>query len=358
MNEGITQFNETMAKYLAKDRRYFLSHPAHIRMLAKVSRNIRRQAKVRGKLQEKENLVVPPVLILSVTNECNLSCAGCYAHSQQRDAAEEMSIDDIRRTVDEAVALGVCVVLVAGGEPLMKEGLLDIPQKHPGTLFVMFTNGLLLTSETLYRMQRMKNLIPVISLEGDEAATDARRGKGMYRAVMQIMNRLNERRSLFGASITITSSNFDDVISAAYMDDLKSAGCRIVFLIEYVPTDDNDFDLCLTDAQKKRLIAQTEKLIEAHDMLVVPLPGDEDKYGGCLAAGRGFLHISSTGSLEACPFAPFADTNVQKMPLKNALQSKLLREIRDNHHLLRESRGGCALQENQDWVKSLMREEL
>jgi MoaA/NifB/PqqE/SkfB family radical SAM enzyme len=88
-------------------------------------------------------------------------------------------------------------------------------------------------------------------------------------------------------------------------------------------------------------------------MLMVTLPGDEEKYGGCLASGRGFLHISSTGALEACPFAPYSDTNIKDMPLREALKSGLLREIRDNHHLLKESRGGCALNENKEWIKSL-----
>ena len=88
-------------------------------------------------------------------------------------------------------------------------------------------------------------------------------------------------------------------------------------------------------------------------MLIILLPGDEERYGGCMAAGRGFLHVSSTGALEACPFAPFSDLNLKDMPLKTALQSKLLREIRDQHHLLKESRGGCALIENKEWIAGL-----
>jgi hypothetical protein len=42
------------------------------------------------------------------------------------------------------------------------------------------------------------------------------------------------------------------------------------------------------------------------------------------------------------------------MPLIEALKSGLLREIRDKHDTLKESRGGCALKENKEWVESLM----
>ena len=115
----------------------------------------------------------------------------------------------------------------------------------------------------------------------------------------------------------------------------------------------DDFDLCLTEKQKEEIRDIEDKLYRKHNMLVVTLPGDEERYGGCLASGRGFLHISSTGAVEACPFAPYSDTNVKDKSLKEALKSDLLCRIRENHHLLAESRGGCALIENAQWIESL-----
>jgi MoaA/NifB/PqqE/SkfB family radical SAM enzyme len=142
-------------------------------------------------------------------------------------------------------------------------------------------------------------------------------------------------------------------VDSDYLSELEAKGCRAAFLIEYVPSGEEDMALCLTDAQKSELRENEERLYEKHNMLIVALPGDEEKYGGCLASGRGFLHISSTGALEACPFAPYSDTNIKEAPLKEALKSRLLREIRDNHHLLKESRGGCALKENREWIEAL-----
>lgn len=353
MNQGILLFNEEMIDYLVRNKRYLLRRPAYIQTFAKISFEIKAQTKVRDAYAKEEGLIIPPVLIMSVTNDCNLSCKGCYACNQNRDKSEEMSIEDISRVVDEAIDLGVSVILIAGGEPLMKQGILDIPKKHPGTLFVMFTNGLLLTSDILDILSKVRNLIPIISIEGNEQTTDERRGKGTYCSIIEAMERLDERRNLSGVSVTMTRKNFEEVISKDYLYGLQMAGCRAVFLIEYVPVKD-DFEKCLTDNQKKYLNAITQELIEEFDMLIIPLPGDEDKFGGCLASGRGFLHISSTGSLEACPFAPFSDTNVKNIPLKDAMKSRLLHDIRDKHHLLKESRGGCALHENKDWVESLI----
>jgi MoaA/NifB/PqqE/SkfB family radical SAM enzyme len=86
----------------------------------------------------------------------------------------------------------------------------------------------------------------------------------------------------------------------------------------------------------------------------IVFPGDEEQFGGCLAAGRGFVHIGPDGSLEPCPFAPYSDTSVADVPLKEALASHLLKAIRDNHGELKETRGGCALWRQREWVESLV----
>ena len=352
MNQGIQAFNQAMADWLVKNKRYLFRRPSYFLYFKKIAGGIRKQEKIRDGYANTEDLIVPPVLIMSVTNDCNLNCKGCYACSQQRDKSSELDITQTERIIDEAVALGVAVIMIAGGEPLMKKGILDIPKKHPDTLFVMFTNGLLLNDTAMTALDQAKNLVPVISIEGGKEATDARRGKGMFDAVTALMKRLDKSGRLFGASVTLTKNNFNEVIQSDYLEDLESHGCNAVFLIEYVPSD-GDFGLCLTDDQKEHLREIEDALAKKHRMLVVSLPGDEEKYGGCLASGRGFLHISSTGALEACPFAPYSDTSVANKPLKQALQSKLLREIRNNHHLLKESRGGCALIENKEWIASL-----
>ncbi len=81
---------------------------------------------------------------MSITNDCNLNCAGCYACAQDRIKEDELTIEDIDRVISEAVDLGVAIIMIAGGEPLVKKGILDIMQKYDDTLFVMFTNGLMI----------------------------------------------------------------------------------------------------------------------------------------------------------------------------------------------------------------------
>jgi len=88
----------------------------------------------------------------------------------------------------------------------------------------------------------------------------------------------------------------------------------------------------------------------------VAVPWDEEEQGGCLAAGRGFVHISASGDLEPCPFAPYSDTNLLHFPLEQALRSRFLHLMRENHAMFAETSGGCALWKNREAVRSLLDE--
>ena len=354
MEKEINTFNKMMIEMFSENKRFLLKRPSYISTIVKIVSKMREQAEKRMYLSDSENIVVPPIMIMSITNDCNLRCKGCYACAQERDKSEEMSVENLIRITQEAIDLGVSVIMIAGGEPLTKKEILSVAENHPNTLFVLFTNGLLIDKTLITEFRQYKNLIPIISLEGDMYTTDARRGKGIYDKILKTMKDLDQKKVLFGTSITLTKDNFDEVLKSDYLNALEIIGCRAAFLIEYVPSDGN-FDLCLTDAQKEELRDMQDELSERYNMMIVSLPGDEEQFGGCMAAGRGFIHLSSTGALEACPFAPYSDIDLKEMSLKEALKSKLLREIRENHHMLSESRGGCALVENKEWVESLLK---
>ena len=107
----------------------------------------------------------------------------------------------------------------------------------------------------------------------------------------------------------------------------------------------DDFELCLLPEQKASLEKDLEAIQKEIGSFLVALPGDEEMYGGCLAAGRGFLHVSSDGRLEACTFANYSDVSLKNMSIEDALRSALIRKSA-KPRLLTESRGGCALWEN------------
>jgi len=90
--------------------------------------------------------------------------------------------------------------------------------------------------------------------------------------------------------------------------------------------------------------------------LFVAVPWDEQDVGGCLASGRGFVHINASGDLEPCPFAPYSDVNVKDMSLREALRSPLLERLRALPELSEYTGGGCALWKNRERVKQVLME--
>jgi MoaA/NifB/PqqE/SkfB family radical SAM enzyme len=309
----------------------------------------RRQAEKRAEASER-GLPIPPILIASVTRRCNLDCTGCYSKARRAGAGMELSTKRFLGLVQEAVDLGVGVIMLAGGEPLLRMDLIEGVSRIKGIVAPVFTNGLL-AGPALFEACERGTVIPIFSIEGRLGQTDARRGAGVHRAVLGAMAEMRERRLVFGASITATSENADLVLSKAFIDELSTLGPALLFMVEYVPAATGTEALVLTDAQRERL--NDPAAFEGAAFKVVPLPGNEEKLGGCLAAGRGFIHMAEDGSLEACPFAAYSDANAARVGFKAALASPLMRALRERHGELGESKGGCALWNKGGWVAGL-----
>ncbi|HMK16190.1 MAG TPA: radical SAM protein, partial [Methanomicrobiales archaeon] len=81
---------------------------------------------------------------MSVTQRCNLNCIYCHAEGERSPAAE-LSLGDIREILRVAAKLGMRSVKFTGGEPLLREDILDIVRAVPaGMESSMTTNGILL----------------------------------------------------------------------------------------------------------------------------------------------------------------------------------------------------------------------
>ena len=238
----------------------------------------------------------------------------------------------------------------------MRRGeILALARGFPEIIFGVITNGLLIDSSLAAAFARERNIVPVISFEGSEGETDARRGEGVFRRLTETCSLLDRAGVFFGCSLTVTRSNHALVTGTAFIRRMIDAGCRVFIFVEYVPVQTGTEDLVLAGEQKRALIGCLRTFPGRFPALFLGFPGDEEIFGGCLSSGRGFLHVSATGDLEPCPAAPFSDANLTRMPLRQALQSRFLGEIRKHHEELTETKGGCALWTNREWTASVLR---
>ena len=308
---------------------------------------------------EAEGLHIPPFLIASISAQCNLVCAGCYARANNScgEAAfkNQMSDADWIRLFKEAEELGISFILLAGGEPLMRREVLLAAADFPDIVFPVFTNGTLLDDAYIQLFHKHRNLVPILSLEGDRAHTDTRRGAGVYDLLRDAMDKLRSKGILFGASITVTKENLLDVTDKAAVRSLEEAGCKVMLFVEYVPVESVSATVTAPGPEDRKVFTvRLDGLREEFEyMLFVSFPGDEEALGGCLAAGRGFFHISPTGDAEPCPFSSFSDTNLKTGTLRDAINSPLFRRLELGGFLSGEHLGGCALFGREDEIRRL-----
>ncbi len=354
--EYVGKMNAELGKFLFNLFKACLWKPKTALFILKAVLKQKKSGKVRAQW-EKQGIHVPPYLIASLTRTCNLRCKGCYSHAKTVNSANEMNELQWKQLFHEARELGIFVIMLAGGEPLMRKEILSLCGQFPEILFPVFTNGLLLDKEIINMISITRNIIPVISIEGLLPETDERRGKGVFGAVMEVIDELNKEDVFYGLSITVTRENFDIVTGDTFLKTMSQSGCKLFFLVEYVPVQEGTDNLVITDLQKEQLTGMANELRRKFKGVFVNFPGDENTFGGCLAAGRGFIHVSPDGRVEPCPFAPYSDTRIGDVSLKEALKSELLEKIRENHSSLVESNGGCALWTNREWVKSLLSEK-
>jgi MoaA/NifB/PqqE/SkfB family radical SAM enzyme len=297
---------------------------------------------------------VPPIIIYSITDRCNLRCKGCYAQSLHTSLKPEMDAGKMRETIREARELGVSFMVLAGGEPLVRREILDIIGDFPDVMFFVFTNGTLIDEELAAQIKKRRNLVPIISLEGNRAETDLRRGGGVFQNLSEVIGRLRKRNVFFGTSITLTRLNFGTVSDGRFIHDMYRLGCRMFFFVEYTPVDPATAEWEITDEQRQSLSHRVASFRAQFPALFISVPEDEKDFGGCLSAGRGFVHISAQGDVEPCPFAPYSDTNLRNATLREALQSHFLAAVRENSDKLHEGKGGCALWTHREWLSALL----
>ena len=302
---------------------------------------------------------IPPFLIASITSKCNLHCAGCYSRCSHAtvdtEPVAQLTAADWLRVFDEADSLGVSFILLAGGEPMLRRDVIEAAGGKSGVLFPIFTNGTFFDERYFAFFDRCRNLIPIISIEGEREVTDARRGRGMFDRLIANMDELHRRGIIFGASVTVTARNIRQVTSEAFLEKLTARGCKAVIYVEYVPVTEESKELAPGDDEREYLRREIAGLRrESPEMVYLSFPGDEKSSGGCVAAGRGFFHINSHGGAEPCPFSPYSDINVRNTSLREALRSPLFTALRQGGVLREDHAGGCVLYEKRALVEQLL----
>ena len=155
-----------------------------------------------------------PVVIWNLIRRCNLTCKHCYALSADHDYAGELGTQEVYTVMDDLRAFGVPVLILSGGEPLMRPDLFDIAARAQGMGFYigLSTNGTLIDEPMADRVTAAGFDYVGISLDGLKPTHDKfRRLDGAFDRSLAAVRFLGARGVKVGLRFTMTSMNAHDL---------------------------------------------------------------------------------------------------------------------------------------------------
>ena len=309
-----------------------------------------------AELSRKYGCNVPWAILMDPTTACNLRCTGCWAADYGKSLS--MSYDELSDIIRQGKELGVYMYLFSGGEPLTRKAdIIRLCEEHNDCQFLAFTNGTHIDADFAREMLRVKNFIPAISVEGFEAATDARRGEGTYQAVMAAMARLKAYKLPFGVSCCYTSQNIDSLSSEEFFDHIIDCGAKFAWFFHYMPVGvDAVTELLPRPEQREHMYRKIREYRQTKPIFSIDFQNDGEFVGGCIAGGRSYLHISAGGDIEPCAFIHYSDSNIREKTLLEALRSPLFMAYHDNQPFNCNHLRPCPMLENPDRLAKMVKE--
>ncbi|MDR2695438.1 MAG: 12,18-didecarboxysiroheme deacetylase [Deltaproteobacteria bacterium] len=155
-----------------------------------------------------------PVVVWNMTRRCNLRCVHCYARALDERGTDAVSTEQAKALIDDLAAYGAPVMLFSGGEPLVREDVVDLA-KHAtgkGMRAVISTNGTLITRQKARELKEVGLSYVGISLDGGEAVHDKFRAvPGAFAKALEGIANCQAEGLKVGLRFTINRRNAGEV---------------------------------------------------------------------------------------------------------------------------------------------------
>ncbi len=179
-----------------------------------------------------------PVVIWNLIRRCNLTCKHCYSISADIDFKGELDTQEVYTVMDDLKAFGVPVLILSGGEPLLRPDIFAISQRarDMGFYVGLSTNGTLIDEGNIEEIAAVGYDYVGISIDGNKKTHDLfRRKEGAFDASMAGIRLCRDRDIKVGLRFTMTEDNAtelpdmlqlmgDEGVNKFYLSHLNYAG--------------------------------------------------------------------------------------------------------------------------------------
>lgn len=302
--------------------------------------------------RKKRGEMFPAFQFISVTNDCNLHCQGCWV--TKNNQADHLEISTVNKIIADSKRKGSYFFGILGGEPLMYKPLFEIFERNQDSYFQLFTNGTMLNDDIASRLKKVGNVTPLISFEGNENVADVRRGgKNIYSKTLKAIETCKKHKLITGVAMSVCKSNIEMATSDEFVNMVWNSGAIYLWYYIYRPSgSDPCYDLALSPKEVEKL---RRFMVEARTRFSIIII---DSYWG--AKGEPFCpaieglshHINPAGYIEPCPVLQFSKDKLNGQDLDNIYEnSEFLKDFKKETASIT---NGCILMENPKWLKEFI----
>jgi AdoMet-dependent heme synthase len=306
----------------------------------------------------------PRIISWNITLRCPLKCAHCYVDAGEREADGVLSTDEAFGVIDQICETGKPIVVLSGGEPLMREDIFAITRygTDKGLRMVMGTSGYLLDQAMARKLREAGIRAVAISIDSaDPSVHDAFRGiDGAWERAVQAIRFCHDEKISVQINMSVMRSAIRDVEEVIEMG--TALGVRDYHLFFPVPTGRARLIEPRSAQEYEELIRQILVKYQDSDLNIRPTCAPQfrriaDGLGitnpawgrGCLA-GITYCRIFANGDVTPCPYLPVSAGNVRTTPFSEIWNDAVLfTTLRDMDNLtgkcgrctFKTSCGGC-----------------
>ncbi len=277
------------------------------------------------KIREKIfSMVLPATANLAVTSKCQCDCVHCSYDLFKNTERPDLSTDEMKGVVDDALNLGANLIIYVGGEPLLNPDIYELVRHvdKDQAIVSMFTNGLLLTQENCSRLAEAGLHCLYVSIDSPSPETHNRlRGvKNLFEQAMEGAARAKENGILTGLSTYATSESLANGDVEKTIVLARDSGFNETTIFDCIPSGKylkrQDMMLSRSEKEKLRALAMKYHKSDSNMGVIAQAVVNSPEGAGCFGAYTQF-YMTAYGDVNPCDFNPITFGNVRKMPLRD-----------------------------------------
>jgi len=266
--------------------------------------------------------------ILAITSRCGYACAHCY-EKRNIDGAERISVHTWQETIRELQEIGVSVVILSGGEPMLRyEDLVRLLRSGDKSLsdFHVHTSGFGVDSARAEELRDAGLTAAGIGLDDvSPQRLDALRGaKGAFDTALRAVECFNRAGVLTYLNLCLTPAFVRGGGLRGYFRLAKEIGVGLIEILEPRPCGGFQgvpVDRLLTE-EDRRTVAEFvragngDRRYRDYPILYYVAAMESPGTMGCMMGGLSHFSIDAAGNVIPCVFVPVSFGNIREEPLR------------------------------------------